>query len=158
MATRVTTQTHPLELRPRVLTPAVADTSTTMLALGRFIFGGYFLYNGFNHFLNHDLLVAYAGTHAVPAADLAVTVGGLLLLLGGVSLLLGLWPKIGASFIILFLVGVTPVMHDFWNVSGAARMAEMGNFLKNIALIGGACFAAALPEPWPGRVVRGRMQ
>jgi len=31
-------------------------------------------------------------------------------------------------------------------------MQEFVNFTKNIALIGGACFAAALPKRWPGSV------
>ena len=30
------------------------------------------------------------------------------------------------------------------------RTQELVNFTKNIALIGGAAFAAAIPEPWPG--------
>jgi hypothetical protein len=29
---------------------------------------------------------------------------------------------------------------------------EMTNFTKNMALLGGACFAAAVPEPWPDRL------
>ncbi len=155
MATRVTTPTHPLELRPRTVSRVeTTATSGTMLALGRLVFGGYFLYSGLNHLVNQDALSAYAASQAVPSPDLAVAVSGMVIILGGLSLLLGLWPKVGAALIILFLVGVTPIMHDFWNVTGAQRMAEMGNFLKNLALIGGACFAAALPEPWPGRAAR----
>jgi putative oxidoreductase len=151
MATRVTTQMPPLELRPRTATRIETTTSTAMLAIGRTIFGGYFLYNGINHIANQDALATYAAAQAVPAPALAVAVSGTLLLLGGLSLVLGILPKLGAALVILFLVGVTPVMHDFWNRDGSQRMIEMGNFLKNIALIGGACFAAALPEPWPGR-------
>jgi uncharacterized membrane protein YphA (DoxX/SURF4 family) len=64
-----------------------------------------------------------------------------------------MWPRIGAAFIMLFLLGVTPMMHDFWNVADPqARMGEFVNFGKNVALFGGACFAMALPAPWPGSV------
>ena len=35
-------------------------------------------------------------------------------------------------------------------VDSVARANDFGNFLKNIGLMGGACFAVALPEPWPG--------
>jgi hypothetical protein len=44
-------------------------------------------------------------------------------------------------------------MHDFWRVEDAQqRMGEQINFLKNVALLGGALIAAAIPEPWPVRV------
>lgn len=149
MATRVTTPTHPLELRPRTISRVDTGTSGLMLAIGRVIFGGYFLYSGINHLVNQEALTAYAASQAVPSPDMAVAVSGMLMILGGISLLLGMWPKVGAALIILFLVGVTPIMHDFWNLQGAQRLTEMGNFLKNLGLLGGACFAAALPEPWP---------
>lgn len=78
---------------------------------------------------------------------------GLLLVLGGVSLILGVWPRAGALLVMLFLLGVTPVMHDFWNATNPdARMADFGNFTKNIGLFGGACFAYAVPAPWPASV------
>ena len=130
-----------------------------MLVLGRILLGGFFVYNGLQHFLEYDAMVAFTASQAVPVPGLAVTVSGLLLLFGGMSLLLGLWPKVGAGMIILFLVGVTPVMHDFWNVNAPqARMMQMTNFLKNLALIGAACLAAALPEPWPLSVHRDRTE
>jgi hypothetical protein len=41
-------------------------------------------------------------------------------------------------------------MHDFWNVQDPQqRMNEQINFAKNLALLGGALIAAAVPEPWP---------
>lgn len=50
----------------------------------------------------------------------------------------------------LFLLGVTPLMHDFWNFSDPAqRMAEMANFTKNLALLGGALVMFGVPQPWP---------
>jgi uncharacterized membrane protein YphA (DoxX/SURF4 family) len=49
-----------------------------------------------------------------------------------------------------FLAGVTPSMHNFWAIDNEQeRMHELVNFTKNIALVGGACLAAAMPEPWP---------
>ena len=59
-------------------------------------------------------------------------------------------PKVGASLITAFLLGVTPRMHAFWKIPDEGqRMQEFVNFGKNVALIGGAALAAAIPEPWP---------
>lgn len=120
------------------------------LLIGRAIFGGFFLYNGINHFLKREMLTGYARTKQVPAAEVAVPGSGLLMIAGGLSLLTGWRPKLGAAMITTFLAGVSPSMHAFWSESDPQkRQAEMVNFLKNVALLGGALLAAAEPEPWP---------
>jgi uncharacterized membrane protein YphA (DoxX/SURF4 family) len=118
--------------------------------LGRAIFGGYFLYNGIKHFRNRRMLVEYARAKKVPAADLAVLASGAMIAAGGVSVLMGLRPKIGASMIAGFLLGVSPAIHDFWRQEEPQqKMNEMTHFTKNMAMLGGALLAAAVPEPWP---------
>ena len=83
-------------------------------------------------------------------ADVAVPVSGTLILLGGLSLLMGKQPKVGASLITTFLLGVTPQMHAFWTIDDEAqRTQELVNFTKNLALIGGAARAGAKPQPGP---------
>lgn len=123
----------------------------TLLAIGRALYGGYFVYNGVNHFRQHRMMAEYAKSKHVPNPEAAVMGSGALALAGGLSLLTGTKPRVGASMIAAFLLGVTPRMHDFWKVEDQQqRMQELVNFTKNLALIGGVSFAAALPEPWPG--------
>lgn len=117
-----------------------------LIALGRTILGGYFLYNGINHFLNRGMLTEYARSKNVPGATAAVPASGALIVLGGLSVLTGVQPKIGASLIATFLLGVSPQMHDFWRIEDQQqRMHEFVNFTKNMALVGAASLAAALP-------------
>jgi uncharacterized membrane protein YphA (DoxX/SURF4 family) len=74
----------------------------------------------------------------------------MLLLVGSISLLLGLWPPLGIACIALFLLGVSPMMHNFWAISDPAqRTADMINFSKNMALLGGGLMALGVPTPWP---------
>jgi uncharacterized membrane protein YphA (DoxX/SURF4 family) len=76
-----------------------------------------------------------------------------MLVLGGLSVLTGVRPKVGASAVAAFLLGVSPQMHAFWKETDPERqMQEMINFTKNMALVGGAMFAASLAEPWPYHV------
>jgi putative oxidoreductase len=118
--------------------------------LGRLVFGGFFLYNGINHFRQRRSLAQYTRQKNVPAPDVAVIVSGTALVVGGASILLGVKPKVGTAAIIGFLAGVSPVMHDFWRVEDPnQRMNEMVNFTKNLALLGAATALMGVEEPWP---------
>jgi uncharacterized membrane protein YphA (DoxX/SURF4 family) len=115
--------------------------NAALLMMGRAIFGGYWVYSGLNHWMHYSVM-------AVP--DLAVIGTGALLVTGGLSILTGLAPKIGALLIAIFLIGVTPIMHAFWNdITPAERAADLANFAKNVGLLGATFFVAAMPEPWP---------
>lgn len=118
--------------------------------IGRAMFGGFFLYNGINHFLHANELAQYAGTKHVPAPDVAVRASGVALMIGGASILLGLKPKYGAAAVIAFLASVSPSIHNFWaEEDPAQRQNDMVNFAKNLALAGGALALAAVEEPSP---------
>ena len=139
---------HPEERAHAGLRRQGLETATLMA--GRLIFGGYFLYNGINHFLNRKMLVDYARSKGVPAPDIAVAASGLMIVAGGLSVLTGMQPKVGAGLISAFLLGVSPQMHAFWKEEDAQqRMHEMVNFTKNMALVGSSFLVAAHPEPWP---------
>ena len=125
--------------------------------LGRLIFGGFFVYNGINHLKERKSLAQYAQSKDVPQAEAAVVASGVALIAGGTSILLGVKPKYGAAAIAGFLLGVSPVMHNFWKVEDPAqRMNDMINFSKNLALLGGALALMGVEEPWPASVPIGQ--
>jgi putative oxidoreductase len=125
--------------------------------LGRLVFGGFFLYNGIHHLQERKSMGQYAQSKNVPLAEAAVTASGVALIAGGASILLGVKPKLGAAAIAGFLAGVSPVMHDFWQVEEPnQRMNEMINFGKNMALLGGALALMGVDEPWPASVPIGQ--
>jgi uncharacterized membrane protein YphA (DoxX/SURF4 family) len=121
-----------------------------LFLVARLLFGGYFVFNAINHFMQTSMMAGYAQSKGVPAPKLAVAFTGLLLLIGGVSVLFGMYPTVGAVALVLFLVPVTFMMHNFWKVQDPQmRMAEMVNFTKNLALVGGALLLLSIPQPWP---------
>jgi putative oxidoreductase len=121
--------------------------------LGRMIFGGFFLYSGIHHLQERKSLAQYASAKNVPMPEIAVTATGVLLIAGGASILLGVKPKWGTLAAITFLGGVSPVMHDFWSFEDPnQRQNEMINFIKNMALLGGALALMGVEEPWPASV------
>jgi putative oxidoreductase len=121
-----------------------------LFLVGRIIFGGFFVFNGINHLLTFDPTVQYVAAKGIPLPEVAVLLGTALLLVGGLSVLFGFIPEIGLACIALFLAGVSPLMHNFWDISDPAqRMNEMGNFMRNLALFGGSLMMLAVPVPWP---------
>ena|SRR5579884_896684 len=125
--------------------------------LGRAIFGGYFLYNGINHYLNRETMSQYAGAKGVASPDAAVAASGAMLIAGGLSVLTGLKPRQGLAAIVGFLIPVSLQMHRFWEEQDPQRhMAEMVNFTKNMALVGAALMMLELEHPWPVSVDEAR--
>jgi len=120
-----------------------------LFLIGRILVGGYYIFNGFNHFSKKEMMAGYAKSKGVPMPEIAIPLTGLLLLLGGLSLLFGIYPYIGVALIVIFLVPVTFMMHNFWVVPKEQKMADMIQFLKNIALIGSTLMFLAIPTPWP---------
>ena len=127
--------------QPKTLTSAVVFT-------GRLLFAAIFLIAAPNNFSHQT--IAYAAAQGVPLASLAVPLSGILALAGGLSILLGYRARLGAWLLVLFLVGVTPTMHNFWAVKDP-MMAQMQMimFLKNLSMLGGALLISQLGAgPW----------
>jgi uncharacterized membrane protein YphA (DoxX/SURF4 family) len=121
-----------------------------LFIVGRALFGGFFVYNGVNHFQNAASMTQYAQAKRVPAAEEAVKATGALMIASGLSVMAGIKPRQGLAGIIAFLVPTTLQMHRFWEESDPQRrQAESINFAKNVALIGAALTAMQIDEPWP---------
>ncbi len=126
-------------------TPAFAGP---IVLLGRLFFALIFLMAGPNHFRSQT--IAYAASQGAPLAAIAVPFSGLLAIVGALSILLGYRAKLGAWLIVLFLVGVTPMMHNFWAVSDPMmHQMQMIMFMKNLSMLGGALLISQFgPGPW----------
>jgi putative oxidoreductase len=116
--------------------------------LGRLFFALIFLMAGPNHFSSQT--IAYAASQGVPMASIAVPLSGVLALVGGLSILLGYRARIGAWLIALFLVAVTPMLHNFWAVTDPMmHQMQMVMFMKNVSMLGGALLISQLGAgPW----------
>ncbi len=124
----------------------------TVFLIGRTIFGGFFLYNGINHFKHQAHLAQYAGAKNVPNPEQAVTASGVAMAVGGASIILGVKPRIGTLAIIGFLAAASPMMHDFWTAEDPQqRQNDLIHFSKNMALLGAALALLGI-EKWPASI------
>jgi putative oxidoreductase len=112
--------------------------TAVVLLVARLGLGAIFLASGLGKVAGWSGAVAYAGSKGVPELLLAGATA--LEIFGGVSLLAGWRTRWGAAALIVFLVPVTLVFHNFWAPQGAEVQLQMIQFLKNVA-IGGGLFA-----------------
>ena len=118
--------------------------------IGRILFGGFFVMNGFNHLTKTGMMAGYASSKNVPMAKLAVIFTGLMILLGGAGIVLGVYIKLSVTLLVIFLFFVSFKMHNFWVIADQnQKMLEMVNFTKNMALLGAALMIFMIPAPWP---------
>jgi putative oxidoreductase len=104
---------------------------------GRQLFSVIFIVASAGHFTPEA--IASAASHHVPLPDILVPLSGVMALAGGLSVLLGYQTRFGAWLLVLFLVPVTVMMHNFWAVSDpATSQIEKAMFMKNVTMLGGA--------------------
>jgi putative oxidoreductase len=81
----------------------------------------------------------------LPAVNVLLSVAVALEIIGGVSVLLGLYARVGALLLLIFLIPVSVIMHNFWAFEeGPERMGQMINFMKNVSIMGGVTMILAL--------------
>jgi putative oxidoreductase len=117
--------------------------------IGRVMLGGMYLYSGIINVIELGGKAGYAASKGLPAPAVFVTLASLLLVVGGISIVGGLRPRLGVAAIVLFLIPVTLIMHNFWALDGVQRMSELHAFQGNLGLIGAALMFLAIPRPWP---------
>lgn len=128
----------------------VVEVVDVVFIVGRLIFGGYWVFNGLNHFVNMSMMAEFARQRGVPfPAELSVAVTGLMMLLGGLTIILGVYTYIGMALIIVFLLSAMIFIHKFWEMSDPmARMMEMILFMRNAAFIGALLTLYTLGDTW----------
>jgi putative oxidoreductase len=108
-----------------------------LVLLGRVCYSAIFIMAGPAHFTKADL--AYGVSKGVPLAAIAVPLSGVIALLGGLSILIGYKARYGAWLLVLFLVPVTVMMHNFWTISiPVEKSMQQIMFMKNLSMLGAA--------------------
>lgn len=108
-----------------------------LIAVGRFLLGGYFVFSGVRNIFNFATHTEVLNKKGIPYPLLALLAALAVTIVGGAMVALGFWPAIGAIGLVAFTVAANLLYHDFWNYSGEERMSHLNSVLTNLALIGG---------------------
>ena len=114
----------------------------TALLIGRLLMASLFLTAGLPKALQGygGGFAQYLGSQGVPYPEIVGIIAVAIEVLVPVALILGLWPRISALLLIAFVLVATGLAHRFWEFPEAQQQAQMNNFLKNIAILGGLLF------------------
>ena len=125
------------------------DFTALLFLLGRILYGGFFVLGGLNHFQHLAMMSGFTASKGVPAAKAGVMTSGMLIIVGGLCVIAGWRVRFGLACIVLFLVPVTFMMHNYWvETDMMQRINQRVNFQKNIALLGAALMMLMIPRPW----------
>lgn len=107
--------------------------------IGRLLFSALFIGSGIGQLVDLEGSAQYATSKGVGPAREGVIASAVAFIVGGLSVALGIWGDLGALLLIITLIPVTFIMHKFWaERDPTAKQHEISQFMKNIALIGGA--------------------
>jgi putative oxidoreductase len=105
-----------------------------------------FILNGLNiigqTLAAHELAAYGAPASLIPNLIIAART---LQLIAGTCLILGVYPRISALALLLFLIPATLMAHPFWKAIGTSLyQVQLINFSKNVCMAGGLIFIIAL--------------
>lgn len=106
--------------------------------LGRILIGAIFFFSGIAKIFGfHEAvqMLESSGVQMGPQVLLGIAI--FLEIVGSLLIILGLFTRIGALMLLIFLIPVTLTMHAFWNFQGMEQATQVANFAKNVAIFGG---------------------
>jgi putative oxidoreductase len=122
----------------------VATLQGIVSVVGRVLLSGIFLLAAVGNKIPNFHDVAKVMENAgVPSPQFMLAGAIAFLIVGSASLTLGLWARLGASLLLVFLVLATYYFHAFWNLEGQEAQMQQIQFMKNLALMGAMLFVIA---------------
>ena len=116
----------------------VAQHADALLLAGRVALGFIFVLGGFGKLVNLDGFASSLAGRGVLMASVMAFLGAVVEAFAGLAIVLGIQVRYAALLVILFTIIASLISHRFWEFSGAARQMQQVQFLKNLAIIGGA--------------------
>src|SRR5262249_33724831 len=116
---------------------AVPSHADAWLVLGRILLGSIFVISGYGKLMGLSAFAASLEKNGVPYASTLAPIGAGVEFFGGLAIVLGVEVRYAALLMIAFVIVATLISHRFWELDDPARRAQVTQFSKNVAIIGG---------------------
>lgn len=106
--------------------------------IGRIFLSTIFIMSGVGKIFDWSGTAGYMAAYGMPAIPLFLVAAIIFEIGGGLSVLLGFKAKLGALALLVFIIPVTLIFHNFLPIADPmAQKLQMIMFLKNLAIMGG---------------------
>lgn len=112
-------------------------SNDVVILLARILLMVLFVLFGWSKLTGFSGTVAYMASEGLPLPTLVAAVVVIMEFFVGLAILLGFYTRPLALLLALYTLGTALVGHHYWTMTGADQMANMINFYKNLAIIGG---------------------
>jgi putative oxidoreductase len=130
--------------------------SRLIYTLGRIFVPLTFVVSGYRHFMSIGALAKLFADKNVPVPmqletwtgmpryEVLAYAGAAIEVLCGIMVLIGFKTRFAAVVLILYLIATTAIGHDFWNMEGAAQVANEAQALQNLSIMGALLMIAGV--------------
>ena len=116
--------------------PNYLQAISRVLISAVFIVFGYIQFTHIGNYIANPVVIKVAGwTHILTPTIIAYLVATIDLV-GGILIFVGYQTRWASVVLIVFVALTCVLAHNFWDMEGAARAGNQGNFYKNLAIIG----------------------
>jgi len=105
--------------------------------VGRILLSILFIISGFEKISGFEGTAGYIAGHGLPFSQVLAAAAIAIELGGGLAVLAGWKTRWVALVLIVFMIVITPVFHNFWSAPAAQAMNQQINFMKNVSILGG---------------------
>ena len=116
------------------------NQSDFLLLAGRILLGWIFLASGWAKINNIAGTTAYMAGLGLSPPEACAYFASIVELVLGVALILGLATRYAGIAAFIWVLIATAIAHRYWTYPAAAQGAQYNNFLKNLAIMGGALY------------------
>jgi len=110
--------------------------------MGRVCISLIFLYAAYNKITEWEATVKMMAAKGMVQTSISLFLACIIEFFGALSLIFGFKTRWGAAALALFLIPVTIIFHDFWNVKGLLANDMVYQVLGNLAIFGGLLYVA----------------
>jgi putative oxidoreductase len=122
----------------------MSNSSNSLVPLfGRILLSTVFIMGGIGKITGFSFEEGMVAAKHLPMPAVALGIALVIELIGGLAILTGLFTRLTAWIVFLYMIPTTFLFHNFWAVQGAERIDTMIHFEKNLAIMGGLLLLAA---------------